>query len=59
MVAVKDSPTALAAHPATDEVFVGTANGALALLDTQSDESPEQPCNPESRECYAQWWVTT
>ncbi len=34
-VPVTDVPVSLSVYPATDEVFVGTYNGALALLDTQ------------------------
>ena len=39
VVALNQVPAALTVHPATDEVFVGTASGTLALLDTQSNDT--------------------
>jgi len=32
---VTDAPASLSVYPATDEVFVGTCDGSLALLDAQ------------------------
>ena len=42
VVPVSRTVSALAVHPATDEVFMATTAGELATLDIQSNDAAEQ-----------------
>ena len=41
-MSVSRTVSALAVHPATDEVFLATNAGELAMLDTQGTDDAEQ-----------------